>query len=33
MGSEELRKLKKAERKIENLEKTLQLKVNFKPVL
>ncbi|GAB1288610.1 Centlein [Apodemus speciosus] len=26
MGSEELRKLKKAERKIENLEKTLQLK-------
>lgn len=28
--SEELRKLKIAERKIENLEKTLQLKVNIK---
>lgn len=28
--SEELKKLKIAERKIENLEKTLQLKVNIK---
>jgi len=31
--SEELRKLKIAERKIENLQKTLQLKVNIKKML